>query len=168
MNSKFISFALSILTLSIILSAVAHPDIHEYNKRLPKLLSCPCKVAKATFDSNVFGQVIFAQDNSGGTLVTGFFSEGMHPERHAIQYYVKNSCGKLLYNMTSALNVKYRKNGTYPFSVRLNDFNLNCNSKGVLLSSCKRHHHKRQAEDDTGSPSFEINSNGDSAVADIE
>ncbi|RHZ83231.1 hypothetical protein Glove_99g118 [Diversispora epigaea] len=68
MNTKFI-FTLSIVILSIILTAFAHEV--SFKKRSPELLkrtdyekndTCPCTVATSTFNSTVIGE-LFIIDN---------------------------------------------------------------------------------------------------------
>ncbi|RHZ83230.1 hypothetical protein Glove_99g119 [Diversispora epigaea] len=163
MNTKFI-FTLSIVILSIILTAFAHEV--SFKKRSPELLkrtdyekndTCPCTVATSTFNSTVIGEVVFAQDTCGSTLVTGLFSDGLvNPEKNCYTFLVVNKCGKLLYNLTSVLDVKFRKNGTFPFSTRLDDLNLNCDSNGVLLAESGK---KRYIKRDTGAD-LQIQQNG--------
>lgn len=165
MNTKFI-FTLSIVILSIILSVDAHCHDKSYNKRSTELFkrhdyekndTCPCTVATATFNSTVVGIVTFAQDECGSTLVTGLFSDGLvDPEKNCYDFLVVDKCGKLLYNLTSALDVKFRNDGTLPFSTRLDDLNLNCDSDGVLLAESDK---KRYVKRDTGSD-LQINQNG--------
>ncbi|CAG8457896.1 6808_t:CDS:10 [Diversispora eburnea] len=111
----------------------------------------------ATFDSTVVGIVVFSQDECGSTFVAGLFSDGLvDPEKNCYEYLIIDKCGKLLYNLTSAIDVEYRKNGTYPFSTRLDDLNLDCDSNGVLLAESEK---KRYVKRDTGS-SLQINQNG--------
>jgi hypothetical protein len=167
MNSKFISFVLSILILSIALSAVAHPAIHKYKdsselfkRHYEKNDTCPCVAAVAEFSDEIWGSVTFSQNEDGETLVAGIFSDGLpNPEKICYEYLIIDACDKVLYNLTSALDIKYRKNGTWPFSVRLDDLILDCDSKGVLLvdSECKcdndTTYHKRA---DTGAPYLEV------------
>ncbi|RHZ77225.1 hypothetical protein Glove_184g109 [Diversispora epigaea] len=154
MNSKFISFALSIFILSIILSVAAHPDIHKYrdsSELFKRHDTCPCTVATSTFNDTVIGEVVFAQDTCGKTLVTGLFSDGLvDPEKNCYTYLVVDKCGNLLYDLTKAISPKYRENGTFPFSVRLDDLNLNCNEDGVLLAYCDPHNNTHYRKRDTG------------------
>ncbi|RHZ86005.1 hypothetical protein Glove_57g7 [Diversispora epigaea] len=125
-------------------------------------VTCPCTVAKSTFNSSgVIGEVVFAQNTRGSTIVTGLFSDGLvDPEKNCYNFLIVDDCGKVLYNLTSALDVKYRKDGTLPFSTtRLDDLNLNCNSDGVLLAvTYKKRYHKRQG---AGMPYLEIRNSGD-------
>ncbi|RHZ49475.1 hypothetical protein Glove_520g11 [Diversispora epigaea] len=170
MNTKF-TFALCFTILfSVILSVYAHDDVSKYRKRSPGLFkrshekndTCPCTVATSVFTKNVvIGEVVFAQDPCGKTLVTGLFSDGLpDPEKNCYDYLIVK-CDKVLYNLTSAIDPKYRKNGTYPFSTRLNDLNLDCDSNGILVSpcvSCNDTYHKRQATPD---PTLNIYAKGD-------
>ncbi|RHZ83147.1 hypothetical protein Glove_99g121 [Diversispora epigaea] len=166
MNTKFI-FTLSIVILSLILSAVAHDNEEcHYVKRSPELFerhdyenndTCPCTVATATFTDKVTGIVVFAQDPCGSTLVTGLFSDGLvDPDKNCYSFRIVDKCGKLLNDLTSALNVKFRNNGTFPFSVRIDDLNLNCDSDGVLLAESDK---KRYVKRDTGAD-LQIQQNG--------
>ncbi|RHZ63688.1 hypothetical protein Glove_328g65 [Diversispora epigaea] len=172
MNTKFTFFALSIVILSMVLSAAATPktivakvrilpvaDTCKYSKRSAELFqryahtkTCPCTDATARFTSNVVGEIVFSQNNCGSTLVTGLFSDGLNPLKNTYFYYIVDLCGNILYDLTPALCVSYRKDGTWPFLVKLNNLNLDCNSKGVLLAECTKcfnnstfkPYHKRQ------------------------
>jgi len=160
MNSKFISFVLSIFILSIALSAVAHPAIHKY-KDSSELFkrhteeTCPCTTANALFKDNglykVWGIMVFAQNEEGETLCAGTFSDGLPCKEGCNCYdYLIKKCGKVLYNLTEAISPKYRKNGTWPWSTRISDLNLDCDENGVLVYDCEKcndttSHHKRQS-----------------------
>ncbi|RHZ76283.1 hypothetical protein Glove_199g187 [Diversispora epigaea] len=152
MNTKFI-FTLSIVILATILSAAAFDSECHYLKRSPELFkrhetndTCPCTVATAVFNSTVIGEVVFAQDPCGSTLVTGLFGDGLvDPETNCYEYLVVDQCGKLLYNLTSALNVTYRKDGTLPFSTVLHDLNLNCDPDGILLAESDKKRFQKRA-----------------------
>jgi hypothetical protein len=169
MNSKFISFALSIFILSIALSAVAHPTINKYkdSSELFKRTheehdNCSCTAATSEFTDKVWGNVVFGQNECGETLCAGIFSDGLvDPEKNCYDYLIMDTCGNLLYNLTDDISPKYRKNGTWPWSTRIKDLNLDCHEDGVLLAYCedeehnKTHYHKR----DTGAV-LQIQQNG--------
>ncbi|RHZ88251.1 hypothetical protein Glove_24g49 [Diversispora epigaea] len=171
MNAKFI-FALKIVIVSMILSAVAKKRNCNYDENKKRSLelserrdyltndTCPCTVATAVFLGTFVGEVVFAQDPCGSTLVTGLFSDGFDPENNWYGFLIVDACGNLLYNLTSALDIEFRKNGTFPFSARLDDLNLDCDSDGVLLAECDdSKHHKHYHKRATGA-NLEVQENG--------
>lgn len=101
---------------------------------------CQCTVATATFNDAVTGIIVFSQDTCGSTLVSGLFSQGLNdPDKNRYAFLIVDPCGNVLRNLTSDLNVSYSMNGTLPFETRPDNFNLDCDSSGVLVAGkyCK-------------------------------
>ncbi|CAG8568481.1 11680_t:CDS:1, partial [Diversispora eburnea] len=173
MNSKFISFVLSIFTLSIYtlsaVSAVAHPNIYRSSSELFKRThekndTCPCTLATATFCGPVvWGEVVFAQDEYGKTVIAGLFSDGLvDPEKNCYKYLIVDKCDKVLYDFTEEISPKYRKNGTWPFiSKRLDDLILNCDEEGVLFAYCDNCTDTHCKREEQGQDVKIINDDGD-------
>lgn len=154
MNTKFTTLALCFVILFASIHFIPATNAYLVPSGYPKRSilerdshdKCNCTVVTATFEGVVTGIVTFAQDPSGSTLITGLFSQGLvDPDKYQYNYLIVDSCGKVLRNLTCDLNVTYSNGGTLPFSVRLYDFNLDCDSNGVLRPSGYHKKVKRQS-----------------------
>ncbi|RIB22652.1 hypothetical protein C2G38_2033406 [Gigaspora rosea] len=75
-------------------------------------------VATATFDKSTTGVVTLAQDNSNDiTFVYGIFSKGLDDPKENYYSIVLEDCnGRIVYNLTNDLCLKFEDGGTKPFS----------------------------------------------------
>lgn len=135
-KTNFASWALCLVFLfaCIILSASGtNPSILE--RGVPATVKkCRCTVGDALFADEVKGIMVFSQDKNGSTLVDYAFSSGLsNPQLSNYDYLLVSPCGKVLYNLTSKLNVTYCRNGgTLPYSTFIDDLNLGCGTNSVF------------------------------------
>lgn len=159
---KFISLAL--LTYILIAVSVALPA--DNDKRA--YCKCSCTVAKALFNDQTAGPIrgltFFTQDECGKTTVSGLFHKGFNPKKKQT-FKILDSCGRVIRDLTSDLNVQVRDDGGSEFFSHAFDFSLDCGHKGILFPPTKPCYTKRS---DDGGAVFQITSNGDIGFADIE
>jgi len=128
---------------------------------------CHCALAEAIFSGGpVKGLVIYAQDESGDTTVTGQFSKGFKDKSKYYSFLITDDSGVVIRDLTSGLNVQFTDDeGTEPFRHKFNDFNLNCDNDGILFTKSSKPETLSKSE--SGSY-MRINEGGDNyAQADI-
>src|SRR6266542_2063263 len=157
--NKFYFFFFILLTLIVVSTALStdnEPSVHTFEKRnndcplkkrdvLSKRTNverCSCTMAQTIFTPDkkykVKGFMFFAQDECGSTRIAGLFSRGFENisrnESKDIKILIVDQCGRLLYDITEGLNVKFTGKGdSEPFSHKFHEINLDCNDNGILF-----------------------------------
>ncbi|RIA85945.1 hypothetical protein C1645_741207 [Glomus cerebriforme] len=147
--NKFISLtylaflAYIILSLVPVSTALSTNDVSLVNKRNQK---CPCATAIADFNKNdrskLGGLVMYFQDEVGETSVTGYFSRGFQDKnKTSYEFLIKDDCGNTVHDLSSQwrehLELSQVRDSTNTFHFKNNNFNLNCDSHGILLVHTK-------------------------------